>query len=194
MDQMEQIKKLREETCVSLNQCKKALEESGGDLERAKEILKKWGEDVAQKKSTRATSAGIIESYIHSNKKIGVLIELRCETDFVARNRDFQNLAHAIAMHIAAFNPLYISEEEISPEFLENERRICREQFANEKKPPQILEKMIEGKMAKFKQGICLLTQPFVKDDSRAVKAIINEAISKIGENISVKKFIRFEI
>lgn len=194
MDQMGQIKKLREETCVSLSQCKKALEESGGDLEKAKEILKKWGEDVAQKKSMRATSAGIIESYIHSNKKIGVLIELRCETDFVARNQDFQNLAHEIAMHIAAFNPLYISEEEISPEVLENEKRIYSEQFANEKKPPQILEKMIEGKMAKFKQGICLLTQPFVKDDSKTVKEIINGAIAKIGENISVKKFIRFEI
>lgn len=194
MNKMEQIKKLREETCISLNQCKKAIEESGGDLEKAKEILKKWGEDVAQKKSMRITSSGIIESYIHSNKKIGVLIELRCETDFVARNKDFKNLAHEIAMHIAAFNPLYISEEDIDPEILEKEKRIYLEQFANEKKPPQILEKMIEGKMTKFKQGICLLTQPFVKDASKTVKEIINEAIAKIGENISVKKFIRFEI
>lgn len=194
MDQIEQIKKLREETCVSLSQCKKAIEEAGGNLEKAKEILKKWGEDVAQKKSMRATSAGIIESYIHSNKKIGVLVELRCETDFVARNPEFQKLAHDIAMHIAASNPIYISEDDINPEFLEKERKIYLERFAKEKKPPQVLEKMIEGKMAKFKEGICLLTQPFVKDDSKTVKDVINEAISKIGENISVKRFTRFEI
>lgn len=194
MQDIQQIKRLREETCVSLSQCKKALEEGKGDLEKAKEILKKWGEDVAQKKSMRLTSSGIIGDYVHSNKKIGVLIELRCETDFVARNDAFQALAHEIAMHIAAFSPFYVSEEEIDPAVIEKEKEIYKEQFAKTNKPLEVLEKMLEGKLSKFKESICLLSQPFVKDEKRKVRDVINETIAKLGENISVKKFIRFEI
>lgn len=179
---------------MSLSQCKKALEEGKGDLEKAKEILKKWGEDVAQKKSMRLTSSGIIGDYVHSNKKIGVLVELRCETDFVARNDAFRALAHEIAMHIAAFSPLYVSEEEIDPAVIEKEKEIYKEQFAKTNKPPKVLEKMLEGKLSKFKESICLLSQPFVKDEKRKVRDVINETIAKLGENISVKKFIRLEI
>jgi elongation factor Ts len=194
MENINQVKQLRQATGVSISQCKKAIEEANGDLEKAKELLRKWGEDLAGKRAGRETGEGIIDAYIHSNKKIGVLVELRCETDFVARNEEFQNLAHDLAMHVAAFNPLFIKEEEIPEEVLEKEREIYKEQFAKENKPPEILEKMIEGKLKKYKENICLLTQPFVKDQTKTVQEVINEYIAKLGENISVKRFIRFEI
>lgn len=194
MSSIEQVKQLRQETGVSISQCKKAIEEAKGDIDKAKELLRKWGEDLAGKKAGRTTGEGIIDSYIHSNKKIGVLIELRCETDFVARNEEFKNLAHDLAMQVAAFEPLFIKEDEIPEEAIEKERVIYKEQFAKKGKPPEIIEKMVEGKLKKYKENICLLTQPFVKDQTRKVEDIIKEHVAKLGENISIKSFTRFEI
>jgi len=194
MADLDQIKKLREITGVSLAQCGKALEQSKGDLEASQEILRKWGEDLAGKVAGRNAGQGIIDAYIHSNKKIGVLLELRCETDFVARNEDFKNLAHDLAMQVAAFNPLYVKEDEIPQEILEKEREIYREQFAASGKPKEILDKMIEGKLGKFKEGICLLKQPFAKDQNKKVEDIIKETIAKLGENIFVKRFVKLDL
>ncbi|MCD5396313.1 MAG: elongation factor Ts [Candidatus Pacebacteria bacterium] len=194
MENIEKIKELRGLTGVSLSLCKKAIEEAEGDLEKAKELLKKWGEDLAEKKSQRETGEGIIDAYIHSNKKIGVLIELRCETDFVVRNEEFQKLAHDLAMHIAAMKPKYVKEEDIPEEELHKEREIYKEQFEKTQKPQEIIEKMVEGKLKKYKESIVLLDQIFVKDPKKTVKEVINEYIAKLGENISVKRFIRFEI
>lgn len=194
MENIEKIKELRQITGVSLSLCKKAVEEAQGDLEKAKELLRKWGEDLASKKSSRETGEGIIDAYIHSNKKIGVLIELRCETDFVARNEEFQKLAHDLAMHIAAMVPKYVKEEDIPEEELNKEREIYKEQFEKTGKPPEIIDKMIEGKLKKYKENISLLSQPFVKEPQKTVGQVIKEYITKLGENISVKRFVRFEI
>ena len=194
MADIEKIKQLREQTSVSLGQCKKALEEADGDLEKAKELLRKWGEDVADKKSSRQTSQGVIEAYIHSNKKVGAMIELRCETDFVAKNKDFQELAHSLAMQIVAMKPLYVKPEDVPQEVLEKEKEIYKAQLADSNKPKEILDKILEGKLNKYKNEVSLLTQPFIKDQKRLVKDIINEYISVLGENIVVERFERFEI
>ncbi len=194
MVDLELLKKLREETAVSLAQCKKALEEAGGDLNKAKELLRKWGEDLAEKKSQRETKEGIIGAYVHSNKKIGVLVEVLCETDFVARNEEFQKLAHDLAMHIAAMKPKFVSPDDIPEEVLEKEKEVYRAQLEKENKPPEIIDKILEGKLKKFKEENSLLTQPFVKNPDRTVKEIINEYISKLGENITVRNFVRLEI
>lgn len=191
---IEVIKKIRQETGVSLALCKKALEESGQDAEKAKELLRKWGQELATKRSGRGTNQGIIEAYIHANKKIGVMVDLRCETDFVAKNKDFQELAHEIALHIAAMNPLYLSAEDIPNEVIEKEKEVYNEQMAKEKKPKEIMEKIIEGKLDKFKKEVCLLSQPYVKDADRTIQNLINDNITKIGENINLERFIRFEI
>lgn len=194
MENIELIKQLRQETGVSLGQCKKAIEEAGGDLEKAKEILRKWGEDLAGKKSSRTTKEGIIESYIHANNKIGVLVVLRCETDFVARNPEFKELAHNIALHIAAANPEYVSEEEIPDEVIEKEKNLYREQFKDSGKPEEIIEKIIQGKLNNFKKEKVLLNQVYIKDESKTIRDLLNEYISKLGENIAIEKFVRLEI
>jgi len=194
MENIELIKQLREETGVSLGQCKKAIEESGGDLEKAKEILRKWGEDLAGKKSSRSTKEGIIESYIHANGKIGVLVVLKCETDFVARNPEFKELAHNLALHIAASAPEYLSEEDIPEEVIEKEKNLYREQFKNSGKPEEIIEKIIQGKLETFKKEKVLLNQPYIKDDSKTIRELLNQYISKLGENITIEKFVRLEI
>jgi elongation factor Ts len=194
MVDIEKIKQLREETGISLGQCKKALEEADGDLERAKEILRKWGEDLAGKKTGRQTDQGIVDAYIHSNKRIGVLIELRCETDFVARNQEFQKLAHDLAMQIAAMRPLYVKPEDIPEELLLREKEIYQAQFAQTGKPEELVGQMVEGKLKKYKEEISLLTQPFVKDQAKTVQDVINEYIARLGENIKVSRFQRFEI
>jgi len=194
MENIELIKQLREETGVSLGQCKKAIEESGGDLEKAKEILRKWGEDLAGKKSSRSTKEGIIESYIHANGKIGVLVVLKCETDFVARNPEFKELAHNLALHIAASAPEYLSEEDIPEEVIEKEKNLYREQFKNSGKPDEIIEKIIQGKLETFKKEKVLLNQPYIKDDSKTIRELLNQYISKLGENITIEKFVRLEI
>ena len=194
MTDIDKVKKLRLETGVSIIECKKALESSKGDLEKAKEILRKWGEKLANKKQNREASQGIIESYIHPNRRIGVLLELGCETDFVAHSKDFNTLAHNLVLHIAAMNPLYIRAKDIPPEVLDREKEIYKAQFAKLKKPQNIIEKMIEGKLNKYKESVCLLSQPFVKEPTKIIQNIINAAVSKLGENIIVKRFIRYEI
>ncbi len=191
---IDQIKQLRYETGVSITECKKALEQSQGDLEKAKEILRKWGMDLAEKKATREAKSGLIESYIHPNKKIGVLVEVRCESDFVARSEEFKKMCHDLALHIAGMSPYYIKPEDIPEEFLIGEREIYKEQFKNSGKPQEIIEQIIEGKLKKYKEEISLLTQPFVKAPDKTVQELINEYIAKLGENITVKRFVRYEM
>lgn len=194
MVDFDKVKELREETGVSITECKKALEESSGDFDKAKEILRKWGRELAGKKSQREAGQGIIESYIHPNKKVGVLVELRCETDFVAKSKDFGNLAHELCLQIAASNPLFLKEEDIPEEFLDGEKKIYKEQFKSSTKPDNIIEQIIEGKLKKYKEEVSLISQPWIKDDAKTIKDLINDYISKIGENIEIKRFKRFEI
>lgn len=194
MISIEKIKQLREETAVSMAECKKALEQSKGDLNKAKEILRKMGEQLANKKQSREAGEGIIEAYIHTNKKIGVLLDIRCETDFVARSKEFQELAHDLVLQIAGMKAEYVKEEDIPKEVLEKEREIYTAQFAKMDKPEEIKKKMVEGKINKFKKEVCLLTQPFIKDPSKTIKDIIHSYIAKLGENIVVKRFVRYEI
>jgi elongation factor Ts len=194
MVSIELIKQLRQETDISLAQCKKALEESNGDIEKAKEILKKKGESIAAKKSDREVSAGIIDAYIHGEGKVGVMIELLCETDFVARGDAFKELSHEILLQIASMGPKYVSEGEIPEEVLNKEKEIFLEQMKDDNKPDDIKEKIIQGKLDKFKKGVCLLSQPWVKDDSRTIQELINDYIAKLGENIIVKSFTRYEL
>lgn len=189
-----QIKQLRDITLASIMDCKEALEEAGGNVEEAKEVLLKKGKNIAMKKSSREAVEGIVHSYIHSNNKIGALLELNCETDFVARNKEFIELAHDLAMHIAAMDPHYLSLEDIPEEILKREGEIYKEQLVNSGKADDIIEKAIEGKIKKYSEEVCLLTQPFVKDQDKTVSDLINEYIAKLGENIKVGKFIRYEI
>lgn len=192
--EIETIKKLREETGISLSDCKKALEESNGDISLAKEYLKKRGAAVALKKTERVASAGIIDSYVHSNKRLGVLLEINCETDFVARGSDFQNLAHEICLQIASMKPMYLKEEEIPQSVLEKEKEIITEQVKEMNKPAEVLEGIIKGKLEKYKKEVCLLDQLWIKDDSKTIQSLINEYIAKIGENIVVKRFVIYEL
>ncbi|KKP98532.1 MAG: Elongation factor Ts [Parcubacteria group bacterium GW2011_GWD2_38_12] len=191
---IEQIQNLRVKTGSSILDCKKALEESNGDEKEAIDILKKRGRIIAEKKGVRATSAGIIDSYIHPNKRIGVLIELRCETDFVAKNSDFINLTHELAMHIAAMSPKYLKPEDIPQEILDEERNIFMAQVADINKPANIKEEMVDGKMKKRFSEICLFEQPFVKNPNQTTRELITEYIAKIGENIEVARFTRYEL
>ncbi len=191
--EIETIKQLREETGISLGDCKKALEESNGDISLAKEYLKKRGAAVAQKKNEREVGAGIIDSYVHQNKRLGVLLEINCETDFVARGEDFQNLAHEICLQIAAMKPMYLKEEEVPESVLEKEKEIIAEQVKELNKPAEIVEGIIKGKLEKYKKDVCLLDQLWVKDDSKTIQSLINEYIAKTGENIIVKRFVVYE-
>lgn len=194
MISVEQIQSLRSKTGVSMMDCKRALEEADGNESEALNILKKKGKLIAEKKGARATGAGIIESYIHPNKKIGVLLELRCETDFVAKNSDFLNLAHDLVMHIAAVNPKYLKAEDVPQEVVDEEKSIFLAQVADVNKPADIKESIVDGKIKKRLSEICLLEQPFVKNPDQTVKDLISESIAKIGENIEVGKFARYEI
>jgi elongation factor Ts len=189
-----QLKQLRKETGVSMIDCKKALEESENNIDQAKEILRKWGKDFASSKKGRETNQGIIESYIHPNKKVGVLVQLCCETDFVAKSEEFQKLAHELCLQIAAMSPLYLKHEDIPEEFLEREKSIYQEQLKDSGKSKEIIGQIIEGKIDKYKKQVSLLSQPWVKDNSKAIEEIIKGYISKLGENIVIKKFVRFEI
>ena len=194
MVSIDQIKQLREETDVSVSECKKALEQANGDINTAKEILRKWGKDLAGKKSERQVKQGIIESYIHSNKKIGVILKILCETDFVAKSEQFQMLAHEICLQIAASKPLFLKEEDIPEEFLHGETKIYQEQFKDSGKPKKIIDEIIEGKLTKYKKEISLLSQSCIKDEAKTVKDLIDEYIARIGENIVVSEFKRYEI
>lgn len=186
------VVELREKTGVGMLQCKQALTETNGDMEKAITYLREKGIASAAKKEGRIAAEGIVESYIHGNGKIGVLIEVNCETDFVAKSDAFKTLVHDIAMHIAAANPLYINDAEVDQTALAKEREIYKVQALNEGKPEAVAEKMVDGRIKKYLKEVCLLDQMFVKDPSKDIRTLINEAISKIGEKITVRRFVRF--
>lgn len=188
------VKELRERTGAGMMECKRALEEAKGDLAEAEVVLRKRGIAAATKKAARATRQGIIASYIHPGSQLGVLIEVNCESDFVARTDDFKTLVHDIAMQIAALDPRFIRREDVTPEILEKEREIQRQRAINEGKPPAVAEKMVEGRMNKFFEECCLYEQPFIKDGSLTIGQLIATRIATIGENISVARFVRFKV
>ncbi|BDF58507.1 elongation factor Ts [Christensenellaceae bacterium] len=188
------VKTLRERSGAGMMDCKNALSEANGDIEKASEILREKGLAAAVKKAGRIAAEGVVGSYIHMGGKIGVLVEVNCETDFVAKTDDFQALVKDIAMHIAASNPLYVSEEEVDPAVLEKEKEILTAQAINEGKPANVVEKMVEGRIKKYKKEICLLDQPFVKDPDKTIQDLLNEQVGKIGEKISIRRFTRYEM
>ncbi|HHO52257.1 MAG TPA: translation elongation factor Ts [Deltaproteobacteria bacterium] len=187
-----EIKALRERTGAGMLDCKNALEESGGDIEGAIDWLRSKGIARATKKAGRAATEGLVTSYIHAGGKIGVLVEINCETDFVALTEQFQALCHDIAMHIAAAAPDYVSRDEVPSSAIERERAIQKQRVIDEGKPEHIAEKIVEGRMGKFYEDYCLLEQKFVKDDSKTIKDVLTEAVATIGENIQVRRFSRF--
>lgn len=188
----EQIQELRAQTGAGIVDVKKALDETGGDYEKAHELLRKRGEDMALKKSGREASQGVIASYIHMNK-IGAMVELNCETDFVARNEEFQALAKDLAMQIASMSPLYVAEDNIPAEVLEKEREIYAEQ-ADKDLAQDVREKVVEGKLKKYINEVCLLNQKFFKDEEKTIQDLLTEAVGKIGENIQIRRFCRFSL
>src|SRR5437016_4167959 len=189
-----QVKELREKTGAPMMDCKNALTEAKGDLEAAIVVLRKKGIATAAKKATRVTSEGSVTSYIHAGGKIGVLVEINCESDFVARTDDFKDLIKDIAMHIAASDPKFVRKEDVTPEAFEKEKEIYRAQATSTGKPANVVEKIVEGKMAKFYEEVCLMDQPFVKEPSISIHQLIASKIGKLGENISVRRFARFKV
>lgn len=188
------VKELRGRTGAGMMDCKKALAETGGDLEKAVTYLREKGLAAAAKKAGRIAAEGLIESYIHGVGKIGVLVEVNCETDFVAKTDEFKSLARDIAMQIAAAKPEFVRREEVPAEALNKEREILRAQALNEGKPEKIVDKMVTGRIEKYYKEICLLEQPFIKDTNLTVQQLLTEKIAKIGENISVRRFVRYEL
>ncbi len=188
------VKELRDKSGAGFMECKKALVEAGGDFAAAEIALRKRGISVAQKKKGRSANEGLIGSYIHAGSKLGVLVEINCESDFVARTEDFQNLVHDVAMHIAAADPQYARREDVPREEVEKERRIQRERALGEGKPERIVDRIVDGRMGKFYEEIVLADQPFVKDPSSSVGDLITAAIAKLGENIAISRFIRFKV
>jgi elongation factor Ts len=191
---MEQIKDLRARTGCGIIDCKEALQEADDDIEQAIAILRKKGKAQAAKKSSRETQEGIVVSYVHNNSKIGVLVTLLCETDFVAKNEEFKELAHNIALHVAAMDPVAVNPDDIDESLVDEEKKLAAEQAADSNKPAEIQAKMVEGKISKFKEERALLKQPFVKDPNKTIEDIIGEAVGKLGENIIVGEFTRFSI
>lgn len=191
---LDKIKKIREQTGAGVVDIKKALDESQGDEAKAVEALRKKGLEKAVKKSDRSTQEGLVVSYVHSNGKVGTILKLLCETDFVAKNEEFKELAVDIAMHITAMNPKFVRPEEVEKKIIEEERNIWEEQLKNEGKPENIWNKILEGKEKKFKEEISLLTQSFVKDPDQKIEDLLAGKISKMGENITVGDFVRFEL
>ncbi|GFN31863.1 translation elongation factor Ts [Paenibacillus xylaniclasticus] len=188
------VKELREKTGAGMLDCKKALDEANGDIEKATALLREKGLAAAANKAGRIATEGVVESYIHAGGRIGVLVEINCETDFVAKTDQFREFARDIAMQIAAANPKYVRREEVSAEDLEKEREILRNQALNEGKPANIVEKMVEGRIGKYYEEFCLLEQPFIKDPDKKISTLLNEKISTIGENISIRRFARYEL
>src|SRR6201995_1633367 len=188
------VKELREKSGAPMGDCLKALQESKADMEEAFVILRKRGMASAQKKASRSTNEGAVGTYIHAGGKIGVLLEVNCESDFVARTEDFQELLKDISMHIAATDPRYIRPEDVTPEDLEREKEIFRAQAAATGKPAPVIEKIVEGKMSKFYEEVCLLEQPFIKEQTIAIKDMIAQKVGKLGENITVRRFARFRV
>ncbi len=188
------VKKLRDMTGAGVMECKTALNEAQGDFEKAVEILRKRGAAVAQKKAGRATKEGVVTSYIHFNDKIGVLLELGCETDFVARMPEFKELAYNLAKHVAAMNPTYVTREDVPAEVVEKEKEIYLAQLKDSNKPQAVLEKIVQGKLEKFYEEVCLYDQKYIFDDTKTVKQVIDELIGKIRENIRVTRFVRMQV
>jgi elongation factor Ts len=190
----QQVKELRDRTGAGFTACREALVEGSGDVEQAINILRKKGQAAAAKKAQRATSEGLVSSYIHAGGKIGVLIEMNCESDFVARTDEFQRLCHDVAMHIAALDPRFLRREEVTQETLDREREIYKEQAKQTGKPEPVIEKIVTGKMEKFYEENCLYEQHFIKDEAMTVKELIDHTIAKIGENIAIRRFARFKV
>jgi elongation factor Ts len=188
------VMELRQRTGVGMMECKKALSETDGDLERAIENLRKRGAAKAASKADRAASEGLVEAYIHPGGRVGVLLEINCETDFVARTDDFKNLVKGIAMHVAAMSPVAVRREDIPADLVASERKIFTEQVKAEGKPEAIVEKIVEGKMNKWFSEVALLDQPYVRDDKMTVGALVQEAVAKMGENIQVRRFAKFRL
>jgi len=189
----EMVKELREKTGAGMMDCKRALTDANGNMEKAVELLRERGLAKAAKKASRVAAEGLVESYIHGNGRIGVLVEVNCETDFVARNEEFKQLAKDIAMQIAAANPKYISREDIPQEVIEKERAILKQQAINEGKPAQVVDRIVDGRIEKFFEEVCLLEQGWIRNPDIKIKDLITEKIAKIGENIVIRRFARFE-
>ncbi|MBN3526223.1 translation elongation factor Ts [Paenibacillus apiarius] len=188
------VKELREKTGAGMLDCKKALDETNGDLEKAIELLREKGLAAAAKKAGRVATEGVVESYIHAGGRIGVLVEINCETDFVAKTDQFKDFARDIAMQIAAASPKYVRREEVPQDELEKEKEILKAQALNEGKPEKIVEKMVEGRISKYYEEFCLMEQFFIKDPDKTIETLLNEKIATIGENISIRRFVRYEL
>ena len=187
------VKELRERTSAGMMDCKRALQETDGDIEKAVEVLREKGLAAAEKKASRIATEGLVDSYIHPDGRIGVLLEVNCETDFVAKTEEFQAFVRDIAMHIAAMNPKYLSRDEVPQEVIDKEKEILRAQALNEGKPEKIVDRIVEGRMGKFFEENCLLEQAFVKDGDKTIQELVNAEISRVGENINIRRFVRFE-
>ncbi|MCJ7619251.1 MAG: translation elongation factor Ts [Anaerolineae bacterium] len=190
---VDMVKELRERTGAGVLDCRNALQEVGGDFDKAATLLRKKGLAIAAKKAEREAKEGLVEAYIHGGGRLGVLLELNCETDFVARTADFRELAHDLAMQIAATNPQYLTPQDIPTDVLEGQRRREREQVEGDK-PEEVVERILEGKLKKYYQEVCLLEQPFIKDEGVSIRELMTAKIAKLGENIKVRRFARFEL
>jgi elongation factor Ts len=186
------VKELREKTGAGMLDCKKALEEANGDLTKAGELLREKGLAAASNKAGRIATEGAVESYIHAGGKVGVLVEVNCETDFVGKTEQFRSFVRDLAMHIAAASPIYVKREDVPPEALDKEKEILRNQALNEGKPEKIVDKMVDGRISKYYEEFCLMEQQFIKDPDKTISQLLNEKISQIGENISIRRFVRF--
>lgn len=190
----EKVKELREKTGSGIMDCKEALKVAGGNFDKAIEYLREKGMSAATKKSSRATKDGAVTSYIHMEGKVGVMVELNCETDFVAKTQDFKILSKDIAMHIAAMNPLYVKAEDVPADVIESERGIYKKQALTEGKPEKIVERIIDGKLKKYYEDVCLMNQRFIKDQEMTIEKLVKNAIAKTGENIVVRRFVRYQL
>jgi len=188
------VKELRDKTGAGMMDCKKALQESGGDLDKAGEYLRKQGILKAAKKAERTANEGIVTSYVHQGDKLAVLVEINCETDFVARTEDFQGFCTEVAMHVAATAPRFISREEVDSDLLDKEKEIYRDAAINEGKPENIVDRIVEGKVEKYYEQVCLLEQPWVRDGDKTIEDLLNETIASLGENIQIARFVRFAL
>jgi len=190
----ELVRTLRERTGAGMMDCKRALEETGGDLDRAQQILRERGLAAAQKKAGRQTAEGLVHAYIHHGGRVGVLVEVNCETDFVARTDDFRAFVHDVAMQVAATNPSYVRREDVPADVVAREREVYRKQALAEGKPEQVVDRIVEGRLEKFFEQVCLEEQPFIKDGDRTIRELTQELIAKLGENIRIRRFVRFEL
>ena len=189
-----QVKDLRERTGAGMMECKRALVEAKGDPGEAEVLLRKWGLSSAGKKAGRATKQGLIGTYIHAGGQLGVMVEVNCESDFVARTDDFKELVHDVAMHVAAADPRYLRREDVPADVLEKEKEIARDRARNEGKPEKILDRIVDGRLGKFYEEVCLLDQPFIKEQTVSIKELIAQKVGKLGENISIARFVRFKV